>query len=51
MQRTEAASLSLYAAVTEATVTACREAVIHLPADVRQVLEEAHARELSLIHI
>ncbi|WP_440950192.1 fumarate hydratase [Methanosphaerula subterraneus] len=45
MQRTEAASLSLYAAVTEATVTACREAVIHLPADVRRVLEEAHARE------
>ena len=45
MQRTDAAFLSLYAAVTEATVTACREAVIHLPADVRQVLEEAHARE------
>jgi len=45
MQRTDAASLSLYAAVTEATVTACREAVIHLPADVRQVLEEARRRE------
>jgi fumarate hydratase subunit alpha len=45
MQRTEAASLPLYAAVTEATVTACREAVIHLPADVRRVLEEAHVRE------
>lgn len=45
MQRTDATFLSLYAAVTEATVTACREAVIHLPADVRQVLEEAHARE------
>lgn len=45
MQRTDTAFLSLYAAVTEATVTACREAVIHLPADVRRVLEEAHRRE------
>jgi fumarate hydratase subunit alpha len=45
MPRTKAASQALYAAVTEATVAACREAVIHLPADVRRVLEEARVRE------
>jgi len=45
MQRTDAASEALYAAVTEGTVAACREAVIHLPADVRRVLEVAHVRE------